>query len=82
MAHKHEEKTCKVMMCGEPAKYFIDNIDRKINRPFDTFYLCQEHLDLVANENAQYAYFDDDGFACATDIAVYNCHKECRECND
>lgn len=76
---EHEAVNCSVSNCNNEADFWVD-MDGMKN---DTFYLCDEHMSKVSNEDMEYIHINvHDGNIEVKEIAGYACHEKCPVCNE
>lgn len=82
---RHKAKRCNVRGCRDEARYWLstDEMSGDFDVQGDTFYICDNHIDDIADEEcAYYRYLNPEtGRIREIEIGVYSCNDECATCN-
>lgn len=91
MTKEHIEKYCDIKGCADAVGrgYASHWIARDGGALPGTFYLCQDHKNLLQNDEEEYAYINDRNEIAILEIALYCCDEGneedpncCETCND
>lgn len=82
---EHIEANCNIRDCSKEAIRFFDAANTPLESQTDlssTFYLCEDHNDLLATNDEHYAFISErTGRVIIREMGVYSCDPKCATCN-
>lgn len=76
--HTHQDAFCSVPGCRNIAHRWFPYE----GLPDDTFYLCEEHAEILAPDDDVVRLLTQDHKPVERELAVYACHEDCFVCGD